>query len=274
MSVEFDEGTVGKGFIRAHCAPVRGKQNETIGSVTVFEDLSTFKKVDQLKSDFVAMVSHELRAPLASVEQIVYVLQGGLVGELTDKGQQMLKRILVRTHELQQLVKNLLDLSRLETGILIQNMEPVDLHELLEGVCEMIRPQAESKQQKLRFEIKDEADFTVIGDRDNLLGVFNNLLSNAVKYTPDSGKIDLVLSKKGSLMRICVTDTGMGIPPQDLDRIFDRFYRVKGKSRGITGSGLGLSVAKSIVEAHRGTIHVTSSENEGSTFEVILPVQV
>jgi PAS domain S-box-containing protein len=272
ISRDFEEGEIGKLFLRAHCAPVKGNDGEVLGSVTVFEDLSAIKKVDQLKNDFVAMVSHELRAPLASVEQMVYVLRDGIVGDVNEKGQHVIERILVRTKELLQLVKNLLDLSRIETGILVQNMEPIDLKGFIEGVIEMVNPQVEAKNQTLNFHCKGQCD-SILGDRDNLLGVFNNIVGNAVKYTPEGGTIDVTISQEGSFVTVEVTDTGVGIPREDLPRIFDKFYRVKGKTRGITGSGLGLSVAKSIVEAHRGTIQALS-EGKGSTFTVALPVQV
>ena len=272
ISREFEENTIGAAYLRAHCAPVVGQQGEILGSVTVFEDLSALKRVDKLKSEFVAMVSHEIRAPLASVEQMAYVLRDGLAGDISDQGKAMVERILVRTKELLQLVRNLLDLSRIETGILVQNMEPIDVNELVAGVIDMIRPQADVKNQTLDFQCEKPCS-PVVGDRDNLIGVFNNIIGNAVKYTPEDGRIEIRVAVDGSFIRVGVTDNGIGIPKADLDRIFDRFYRVKGKTRGITGSGLGLSVAKSIVEAHRGTIHVSSGGQKGSTFEVMLPIQ-
>ena len=273
ISREFEEGAIGKSYLRAHCAPVRTDKEQVLGSVTVFEDLSALKKVDQLKSDFVAMVSHELRAPLASVEQMAYVLRDGLAGDINEKGQHLINRILVRTKELLQLIKNLLDLSRIETGIIVQNMDKVDLPELIGGVIEMILPQADVRRQKVVFE-KPESCTPILGDHDNLLGVFNNIIGNAVKYTPEEGEIIIRVDQEGSFIRVDVQDSGLGISQTDIPRIFDKFYRVKGKTRGITGSGLGLSVAKSIVEAHRGTISVTSEEQKGSIFSVTLPIQM
>jgi signal transduction histidine kinase len=273
IAKEFEEGSIGRQYLRARSAPVRGANGEALGSVTVFEDLSALRKIDQLKNDFVAMVSHELRAPLASVEQMAYVLRDGLAGEVGEKGQHLIGRILVRTQELLQLVRNLLDLSRIETGLLVQNMEMVDVPELVDGVIEMVRPQVEARRQTISY-VDPGGCPMVVGDRDNLLGVFNNLIVNAVKYTPEQGRIDVRITHEGSFVRVDVTDTGVGIPAEDLTRIFDRFFRVKGKTRGITGSGLGLSVAKSTVEAHCGTIRVESRENVGSTFTVLLPIQV
>ena len=218
------------------------------------------------------MVAHEIRAPLASVEQMAYVLRDGLAGALDAKARHMVERILVRTKELLQLVQNLLDLSRIETGILVQTMDSIDLCQLVTEVIDMIAPQAEARDQNLQLHGTAEPAL-VTGDQDNLLGVFNNIIGNAVKYTPDGGTIDVTLRQEGSFVRVDVQDTGVGIPEEDLPRIFDRFFRVKGKTRGITGSGLGLSVAKSIVEAHRGTIRVHSREQAGSTFTVTLPAQ-
>ncbi len=272
ISQEFGEGTIGKAYLRAHCAPIKSNDSGILGSVTVFEDLSALKKVDQQKNEFVAMVSHELRAPLASVEQMCYVLRDGLAGDINEKGQHLIGRILVRTKELLQLVKNLLDLSRIETGILVQNMDHIDVFEFVSGVVDMVMPQVEGKKQTIDLKAP-ESQVLILGDRDNLLGVFNNIIGNAVKYTPEEGAIKVEINKKGSLVHVSVKDTGVGIPKEELGRIFDKFFRVKGKTRGITGSGLGLSVAKSIVEAHRGTIQVTSAEERGSVFTVTLPVQ-
>lgn len=272
ISREFEEGTIGPAYLRAHGAPVRGTAGEVLGSVTAFEDLSALKNVDRQKSHFVAMVAHEIRAPLASVEQMAYVLRDGLAGAVDAKAQHMVERILVRTKELLQLVQNLLDLSRIETGILVQTMDSIDLCQLVTEVIDMIAPQAEARDQNLQLHGTAEPAL-VTGDQDNLLGVFNNIIGNAVKYTPDGGTIDVTLRQEGSFVRVDVQDTGVGIPEEDLPRIFDRFFRVKGKTRGITGSGLGLSVAKSIVEAHRGTIRVHSREQAGSTFTVTLPAQ-
>ena len=273
ISREFPENTIGKCFFRAHCAPVRGGADEILGSVTVFEDLSALKKVDQLKSDFVAMVSHELRAPLASVEQMAYVLRDGLAGEINDKGKGLVERILVRTRELLQLIKNLLDLSRIEMGVPIQNMESIGIRALVEEVIDMIRPQAEKRGQTISLKPSKKIPM-IVADRDNLLGVFGNIIGNAVKYTPEGGKIDVFTTHDGNFVRVDVKDTGVGIPKEDLSRIFDKFYRVKGKTRGITGSGLGLSVTKSIIEAHRGEIRVESEEKTGTTFKVFLPLPV
>ncbi len=273
ISREFPENTIGKCFFRAHCAPVRGKDDEILGSVTVFEDLSALKKVDELKSDFVAMVSHELRAPLASVEQIAYVLRDGLAGNIDEKGKHLVGRILVRTKELLDLVKNLLDLSRIEMGVQIQNMESVDIKGLVEEVVDMLQPQVQSRNQSIQHACAGELP-EFLADRDNMQGVFKNIIGNAVKYTPEGGRIDIRTSCDANFLCVEVEDSGMGIPHEDLPRIFDKFYRVKGKTRGITGSGLGLSVTKSIIEAHRGEILVQSEEKKGTTFKVLLPLPV
>jgi len=217
------------------------------------------------------MVSHELRAPLASVEQIAYVLRDGLAGGIDDNGKRLVGRILVRTKELLQLVKNLLDLSRIEMGVPIQNMESIDIRTLVDEVIDMIAPQVQCRDQSISHQCLAEVP-EVNGDRDNLHGVFNNIIGNAVKYTPEGGQIEVRTSCDDNFLRVEVQDSGIGIPTDDLPRIFDKFYRVKGKTRGITGSGLGLSVTKSILEAHRGEILVESGEKSGSTFTVLLPL--
>jgi signal transduction histidine kinase/FixJ family two-component response regulator len=259
-------------FLRAHTAPVRNDVGETLGSVTVLQDITSLKELDSMKSDFVAMVSHELRSPVASIHQQLSVMLEGLSGDLTERQLKMMRRAKERASGLLDLIGDLLDLSKIEAGMAVQYKEPLRMEELLGRVRELMLPEAETKGLRLELDVEPPLRL-VKGDRNNLEGVFTNLVSNAIKYTPEGGEITIRATGEGENVRVEVSDTGIGIAKGDLPRIFDRFYRVKSeKTRQIVGTGLGLSIVKHIVEAHLGKISVESEEGGGSTFIVVLPV--
>jgi signal transduction histidine kinase len=244
---------------------------ETLGAVTVLQDITGLKELDRMKSDFVAMVSHELRSPVASIQQQLSVILEGLSGDLTQRQMKMLARAKERARGLLDLINDLLDLSKIEAGMVVQYKEPLRLEDLLKGVYKSMLPEAEAKGLKLKVRTKRPIP-AVNGDGNNLEGVFTNLVNNAIKYTPEGGEITIRVKGEGKNVRVEVSDTGIGISKEDLPRIFDRFYRVKSeKTRQIVGTGLGLSIVKHIVEAHLGTISVESEEGGGSTFTVVLP---
>jgi PAS domain S-box-containing protein len=258
-------------FLRAHTAPVKNDVGETLGAVTVLQDITGLKELDRMKSDFVAMVSHELRSPVASIQQQISVLLEGLSGDLTERQTRMLGRAKERARGLLDLITDLLDLSKIEAGMAVQYKEPLKSEELLKKIHKMMLPEAEAKNLKLKLQVKRPLP-PITGDRNNLEGVFTNLVNNAIKYTPEGGEIRIRAKGTGKNVKVEIADTGIGIARDDLPRLFDRFYRVKSeKTRQIVGTGLGLSIVKQIVEAHLGTISVNSQEGGGSTFTVILP---
>ena len=171
------------------------------------------------------------------------------------------------------LVNDLLDYRRIQEGKSIQKIESLDLREILERTIELMRLSAEDKQIKLTTEIMEDLPL-FSGDRGGIQAIFVNLISNAIKYTPAGGSVHVTLTMAGKDIRFKVVDDGMGIAPEDLDRIFEKFYRIKTEqTRSIAGSGLGLSIVKGIVDAHNGTVHVESEPGEGTTFIVSLPTQ-
>jgi two-component system phosphate regulon sensor histidine kinase PhoR len=258
-------------FLMAHTAPVKNDLGETLGAVTVLQDITGLKELDRMKSDFVAMVSHELRSPVASIQQQLSVMLEGLSGDLTERQLRMLTRAKERAKGLLDLISDLLDLSKIEAGMAVQYKEPLQMEELLGKIHEAMLPEAEAKRLKLKLHVEPPLQL-VQGDRNNLQGVFTNLINNAIKYTPERGEIDIRVKGEAENIRVDVCDTGIGISKEDLPRIFDRFYRVKSeKTRQIVGTGLGLSIVKHIVEAHLGKIFVESEEGGGSTFTVVLP---
>ena len=271
VSQELSIGDSREIFLRAHTAPVRNDLGEVMGSVTVLQDISYLKEIDKMKSEFIAMVAHELRAPIATVEQQLTVIIGGMAGELNEKQQQMITRAKERTRSVLTLIKDLLDFSKIEAGKMVQYKEPLSLAEVIPRVVEAMKADAEGKN--IRIEILHPLSSSIIqADQNSMEGIFNNLISNAIKYTPERGRVTISLDDDDSFVKVSVTDTGIGIKGEDIPRIFDKFYRVKSSdTRQIVGTGLGLSIVKSIVDAHMGTISVESTEGKGTTFTVLLP---
>lgn len=269
---EFPPGILSRKHLRAYCSPVTNEQGEVIGSVTTFADISAHKEIDRMKSDFVAMVAHELKSPLASVEQMIYALQVGCEYEATNNCNALHKRMTTRTKDLLRLIDNLLNLSKLESGSVVFNLEAVRGEDIIKDVIEIATPQAEGKSITINYmPCEEEWWFNV--DYDHLRTAVMNIVSNSVKYTPDGGRVDLTTSVSGGFVNLKVTDSGIGISKEDLPHIFDRFFRVKGKAtRHITGSGLGLALVKEVVEAHKGFIDVQSAPEEGTTFVLSFPL--
>jgi two-component system, OmpR family, phosphate regulon sensor histidine kinase PhoR len=260
-------------YLRSQTAPVRNDLGEIMGSVTVLEDISHLKELDKMKSEFIAMVAHELRAPIATVEQQLSVILDGVAGEVTGKQGELLGRAKERTKGVLTLIKDLLDLSKIEAGKMVQYKEPVSLLELIQKVAEGMKGEADAKKLALDAVLPPHLPL-IQADRNSMEGIFTNLVSNAIKYTPDQGKVRITLSEEGGFLKAMVSDTGIGIKKEDLPRIFDRFYRVKSaETRQIIGTGLGLSIVKSIVDAHLGSISVESELGKGTTFTLLFPIE-
>jgi signal transduction histidine kinase len=242
-----------------------------MGSVTVLQDISHLKELDKMKSEFIAMVTHELRAPIAAVEQQLTVILNKMAGEVTEKQEQLLSRAKQRTRGLLDLIKDLLDLSKIEAGKMVQYKEPLLLQEVIQRVVDLMRAEAENKKIDLQFSAPSKISL-INADRNSMEGIFTNLISNAIKYTPEGGKVWVTFGEEGGFVKATVSDTGIGIKKEDLPRIFDKFYRVKNtETRQIVGTGLGLSIVKSIVDAHLGSITVESEEGGGTAFTVSFP---
>jgi signal transduction histidine kinase len=224
-----------------------------------------------MKSEFIAMVTHELRAPIAAVEQQLNVILNKMAGEVTAKQEQLLTRAKERTKGLLNLIKDLLDLSKIEAGKMVQYKEPLSLQEVIQRVVDLMKTEAEAKKIDLQFSAPSKIPL-ISADRNSMEGIFTNLISNAIKYTPEGGRVWITLGEEGGFVKASVSDTGIGIKKEDLPRIFDKFYRVRTtETRQIIGTGLGLSIVKSIVDAHLGSISVESVEDGGATFTVLFP---
>ena len=262
-------------FLLVRTSPVLGSEGEYLGAVVIFVDISAIKRLDLLKSEFVAKVSHELRSPLSTIhEQMAMVLQDMLEQEQSERDHRILARAQEKTRGLISLIEDLLDLSRLEAGVAYQDWQPVQIDELLSNLVDFYRDQAEGKKQQLKLHLPSEPLPRVQADPKALESVFSNLISNAVKYTPEEGEVEVRAQSEDGEVHIDVQDTGIGIEPKDQERIFERFYRVKNeRTRSITGTGLGLAIVKGILDDLGGRISLFSQPGQGTRFRVAFPAK-
>jgi two-component system phosphate regulon sensor histidine kinase PhoR len=240
------------------------------GAIAVFHDISRLKELERVRQDFVANVSHELRTPLTAIKGYAEtLLDGALKEEVAFSFLQVIKR---HTDRLTKIVEDLLMLSKIESRGFQLNLEPLSLSEVIHDALDVIRENAEKKKISI---IKHEVPGSLLvkADRNHLAQVLINLLDNAIKYNREGGGITISAALKGQkAIEVSIHDNGIGIPPQDLPRIFERFYRVdKGRSQELGGTGLGLSIVKHLVQAHGGRVWVQSRLGEGSTFYFTIP---
>lgn len=223
-------------------------------------------ELDRLRTYFLGMVSHDLKAPLVAIESYLQVILGGFAGEINEEQREMLDRSSRRIEEMLNLIGDLLDVSRIEAGQIAKEFKAMSLSEVVDGSLEDVRAMAEERGVNLRVEMPEELP-VIHAAPHRLRQVLNNLLTNAVKFTPPEGLITLGVEDKEGHLQVEVLDTGAGISPEDLPHIFDEFFHGRDMERA--GAGLGLSIAKKIVEAHGGKIWVESPCNtagEGSKF--------
>jgi two-component system phosphate regulon sensor histidine kinase PhoR len=262
---------IGKNILRTISAPALGPDKDVAGTVTVLEDITAFKQLDQMKSDFVNMVAHELRSPLVSIRQLNSVLVEGLAGPLEEKQQDFVNRGMKKIDGLLELINDLLDVAKIEAGKYVQRQVPTDIGKIIEETVALMEERAKEKGIDLTCSCNDLKP--VQADPKNIEEIFNNLISNAINYSPEGGRVTITAHGFGENMEIRVEDTGVGISPEELPKIFDKFYRVKHpKTREVVGTGLGLAIVKGVVEAHHGTIDVESFVDKGTTFRILLPV--
>ncbi len=239
------------------------------GQVAVLHDVSHFMAINQLKNEFIATASHDLKNPIFSVLGYSDLMEK--VGPLNEMQSEFLKRIRTSARNMQDLVLNLLEMARIEMESHVKR-EMLDLTPILKEVYEEFRVQAQNKQLKMNIQITEQP-LIIKGDRIRLQQVMRNLLGNSIKYTLSDGKIGVAAAVVGSRVQIDFTDTGVGIPEEALPHLFEKFYRVyNDATQDVEGNGLGLAIVKSIVEQHGGHVAVQSKLGEGSTFSVSFPM--
>jgi len=243
-----------------------------VAAVLVFHDVTNLKRLERIRKDFVANVSHELRTPLTSIKGYIEALIDGAKDD-PQKCVDFLGIIQKHSDQLNALLADLLQLSTIESGQYQWRRGTIAVSDLIEKAVHLLRPQAEKKGQAISV-VSAEGIGPVVGDADKLTQVLINLIDNALKYTPKDGRITVEVHPREDAVEIAVSDTGIGIPPREIPRIFERFYRVdRARSREMGGTGLGLSIVKHIVEAHGGKVSVESQVGKGSRFVVTLPKQ-
>lgn len=263
--------------LRIFTAPVRAPGasddiDSLLGRIVVLRDITRESEVDRMKTEFVSTVSHELRTPLTAIQGYVDLILRGQTGPLTATQEEFLRLTSENTERLTALINDILDISRIEQGGTALRRVPVPLTPVVRRVVQLLEGQAAERRIALSASVP-EHDLVVEGDRDRLVQVLNNLVSNALKYTPAGGSVAVEVRHEGNQVAIDVVDTGIGIGGDDLEHIFDRFYRADNSTtRSSGGTGLGLAISKSLVERMGGTIGCQSKIGAGSTFTFTLPL--
>ena len=256
---------VGEKFINASFSPYFNETEEIEGIVVVLQDITKQKKLDNMRKEFVANVSHEMRTPLTTIKSYTETLMYGALEE-KDMAMDFLNIINTEADRMSFLVRDLLQLSRFDNKQVQFKFTKVYINELISENVRQNKIHAENKKQNLILELWPDDDAYVVADRDRINQVINNITTNAIKYSPEGATIRIYVTEDKSYYKINVSDTGMGISKEDLPRIFERFYRVdKARSRAMGGTGLGLAIAKEIMEGHDGKLTAESEYGKGTT---------
>jgi two-component system phosphate regulon sensor histidine kinase PhoR len=265
-------------LLELNLVPMRTSEQEEPGLLIVLQDVTAIRRLERMRSEFVANVSHELKTPVAAVKGFAETLMAGAVND-PETAQSFLKIIHDESERLNRLIGDILELSKIESRRFVQQFSPVDLNAFLERTMEFMK--AEAAKKNITLEWQADPGLFLEADEDRLGQILLNLLQNGINYTPEGGLVKVRAEYVDSddpehadgKVRITVSDTGIGIPKKDLPRIFERFYRVdKARSRSSGGTGLGLSIVKHLVEMHHGSIRVESTVGVGSHFIIELPL--
>ncbi len=258
--------------LAATITTIRDDAGESLGLVTVIRDITEMKTLHQRMTDFVTMVAHELRSPLGAVAQYLDVILAGVTAGNPEKERKILQRCRERIGALSQLVRDLLDLSRLQHLSKVERtLAPVGLEEILRKAVEFFAQPAATRNITVGLEVVGNLP-VVEADRDEMSRLFSNLVDNALKYNRDGGSVQVSAHQTDAYVVVEVSDTGIGIPSEAINRLGEAFFRVRTPATmQITGTGLGLSICKQIIEAHHGQLGIESEEGRGTIFTVLLP---
>ncbi len=256
---------------RVHVIPLQDAGEDRGGVLALLRNITEKKMLEEMRSEFVANVSHELRTPLTSIRGFAETLLDG-AAEDPKVARQFLEIINHETTRLSRLIDELLNLSRIEDPKFVLNRQHVEIGDLIKRTAEMFKHRAKEKNVALKIEIADDLP-AIQGDPDMIRQVFINLIDNAFNYTEPGGQIRVGAVFEHGELKVDVQDNGMGISPENLSRLFERFYRVdKARSRELGGTGLGLAIVKHIIDVHQGKVQVESKIGKGSTFSFSLPL--
>ncbi|MCY9509602.1 cell wall metabolism sensor histidine kinase WalK [Paenibacillus larvae] len=265
-------------ILEVHVSPIVQGDGQRKGVLVVLHDITAVRRLERIRSEFVANVSHELKTPVAAVKGFAETLMAGAL-EDKEMARSFLQIIYDESDRLNRLIGDILELSKIESKRIPLQFSPVDVESIVENSIQMMKAEAEKKHITLESCVENE--LYIEADEDRLRQILINLLSNGISYTPEGGRVSIGVefvpspddNPDNERMRIRISDTGIGIPEKDLPRIFERFYRVdKARSRSSGGTGLGLSIVKHLTELHHGTISVESEAGKGTTFNIELPV--
>jgi two-component system, OmpR family, phosphate regulon sensor histidine kinase PhoR len=260
------------GYLRATLAPIRDERGLVLGVVVLLADITDAKAFERMKSLFVSMVAHELKAPLGAVEGYLNLLAAGGLDADPARRQEVINRCLQRTGALLELINDLTEMTRRDVGRHERRIEALDLAEVSRSIVEFHRNEAERQKVTLEMEVAPDLP-RVFADRGDIERIATNFLSNAIKYNREGGRATLRLRRAAGLVVLEVEDTGIGMSGDERGSLGQDFFRAKNpKTRKVTGTGLGVALVKKIVESYQGALEVESVPDQGSTFRVLLPV--
>ena len=268
FEVEHDFPHIGKKLmlLNAHRIELEGQYKDRI--LLAIEDITDRREIERRKDDFLSIASHELKTPLTTIKGLVQMMQRTIPVEVSEKFKIMLDKTSVYINRLNNLIAELLDVSRIQTGNIELHKDSFDFDKLVHETVEVIQ----SANKFHEIQVVGHIGEQVTADESHIVQVINNLLSNGIKYAPDSKKVVVHLSRVSNFIKFSVTDQGLGIKPEDQKKIFDRFYRVGEIQQRFPGMGIGLYICEQIIKNHGGTLWVESEPGKGSTFSFTLPL--
>jgi two-component system, NtrC family, sensor histidine kinase KinB len=267
-AIEVVDGAGQIKYFLPHAVPISDGEGRLLGVTLVLADVTNLRRLDEMKSGLLSVVSHELKTPLTSIRMAVHLLLEERIGSLNNKQIELITAARDDSDRLHKIIEDLLDMGRLESGRVEMELQPRLAQELIDDALSPLETSFHDRGISVEVTIAEEMP-KVLADPARIDHVFTNLLTNALKFTPAGGKVTISVEPEGKMVRFAVADTGIGIPQEHLARVFDRFYRVVRKDQP-GGAGLGLAIAKEIVQAHGGEISVQSKEGEGSRFSFTL----
>ncbi len=257
--------------VRQDCCPWHSADGQLLGRIFLFIDLTREKAIDRMKTEFIAVASHELRTPMTSIKGSIDLVLGGFAGEIPPETRELLEIAHKSCDRLIRLVNDILDLAKIEAGQIKLKKSPVDLLEPVERSMRGVKSYAD--QSGVKLSLRKPASLPLVAaDKDRIEQVVTNLLSNAIKFSPDNGEVTVEVSVAHDSIRCMVADRGCGIAPDDLEKVFGKFQQV-GEAPRKGGTGLGLAIAQGLVHEHGGKIWVESRLGEGSQFIFTVPLQ-